>query len=407
MAFGLRFGVDQIENGEDAIELQRVGHGLVVQGSRASVTAFIDQMKDATTRAGGQSSSVVADPSSRATQLMSLVESHREYIEFSDRAWSCLKELHSVPSEDGFFRGLVQRGKQLAENLDWHPSDVGPEQALGLQTFAAQMALQAAIKDLTAAIERVEGKVDQLVELARSERLGAAAGDRHTLQPLVDRVRATGRLSQTDWSTIAPLGALIARDVESLRAYIRRQLAEVKSTPFARARAEEANDLADDMMKESIALLVVVEANYALWQELRIAHAANHEADALDEIREQVTGQLRSFTEADQHVVTDLCDVVEKLIEPTGYEGFAPLQRARLRRHVEELVDVAKWFSDQRHLDIEVQDLAELPDFAESFSKVRSIVGDGAQRTSRLLASTTSRFRRTKPTEATNGDLDL
>jgi hypothetical protein len=390
---------------EEVIEVHRVGNGLVVQGSPASVAAFIEEMKEATTRASGQSSHVIVDPSALVGHAAGLLEKHREYIEFSDRGQTFLAQLKAIPTEDGFFRGLVKQGKDLAGYLDWKPADLSPEQVFNLQILATQMALQAAIKDLTAAIERVEGKVDRLVELARSERLGAAAGDRHTLQPMVDRVRATGRLSRTDWSTVAPLGALIARDIESVRSYIRRQLAEVKSTPFARARADEANELADDMMKESVALLVVVESNYTLWQELRIAHAANYETDALGAIKADVSSQLRALTEADQHVVTDLRDVVGRLMEPTGYEGFAPLQRSRLRKHSEELSEVADWFSDQRHLDRDDRDFAELPDFSESLLRVRSMVGDGAQRTSRVIATTSARFRRRKDsTEVSSSD---
>ena len=179
----------------------------------------------------------------------------------------------------------------------------------------------------------------------------------------------------------------------------------MKSTPFARSRADEANELADDMMKESVALLVIVESNYALWQELRIAHAANHEPDAMEAIKADVSSQLRALTDADQLVVTDVRDVVGRLMEPTGYEGFAPLQRSRLKKHIEELNDVADWFSEQRHLDPDKREFAELPDFAESFSKVKSMVGDGAQRTSRLFASTTSRFRRRNDaTEASSSE---
>ncbi len=210
-------------------------------------------------------------------------------------------------------------------------------QALSMQTAAAQVALRAAIQDVLAAIERVEGKVDQLVKLTQAERLGAAMGDRSTLQPLVDRARATQVISRTDWSTIALLGPLIARDIAALRAYIHLQLKDVKESQFARSRADEVEDLADKLLKESIALLVVVEQNYALRQELRIAHASGHERDALARTAEDARQQLEALTVADQLLVDTLQDVVHRVVSPTGFEGFAPLQKRRLHRYSGQL----------------------------------------------------------------------
>lgn len=100
---------------------------------------------------------------------------------------------------------------------------ISPTASLAAQTMLATLALRHAIHDLAAAVERVEGKVDKLVTLARTERIGHAAGDRRTIEALVERVRSQGRISSTDWSTVASLGPLIARDIEaSARAWYRR-----------------------------------------------------------------------------------------------------------------------------------------------------------------------------------------
>lgn len=62
---------------------------------------------------------------------------------------------------------------------------------------------------------------------------------------------------------------MIARDVEALRAYILRQLKDVEDSSFVRSRADEAEELTDRLLKESVALLVVAEENYALLTALR------------------------------------------------------------------------------------------------------------------------------------------
>ena len=44
-------------------------------------------------------------------------------------------------------------------------------------------------------------------------------------------------VSFTDWATVASLGPFIARDMETLRAYILRQLKDVKDSSLVRSRA--------------------------------------------------------------------------------------------------------------------------------------------------------------------------
>ena len=106
---------------------------------------------------------------------------------------------------------------------------------------------------------------------------------------------------------------------------------------FVRTRAAEAEELTDQLLRESLAMLVVAEQNYALWQELRIAHAANHEVSALANVTQDVQEQLAALSRSDQRVVDMLQAVVGRLMAPTGYEGFAPLQKRRLRKHADQL----------------------------------------------------------------------
>ena len=333
------------------VEIFTSGGGMIVEGSPTAVSAFVDQMLDATSEVGGRSRHVVVDGVQVAANIAAFRQTHREYIEFSERAVKLLKEHGAIATKDGNFRSFVKKGEEFAGNLDWKPVDLGPEQALSLQAAAGQLALRAAIKEVTVALERIEGKIDKLADLAEAERLGAVVADRATLQPLVDRVRSSGKLSSTDWATVASLGPLIARDVEALRAYILRQLKDVKDSSLVRSRAGEAEELTDRLLKESVALLVVAEQNYALWQELRLAHAVNHEPAATAAVTSDIQQQLAALTQADQRLVDTLQDVVDRLTSPTGYEGLAPLQKRRLRKHVGQLDEMNRWFCEQRHLD--------------------------------------------------------
>ena len=376
------------------IEIFTSGSGMIVEGSPTAVSAFVDQMLDATREVGGRARYFVADGVQVAANISALRQTHREYFEFSERARKLLKEHGAIPTKDGeFFRSFVHNGKALAGNLDWKPVNLGPEQVLSLQAAAGQLALRAAIREVTVALERIEGKIDKLADLAEAERLGAVVADRMTLQPLVDRVSSSGKLSRTDWATVASLGPLIARDVEALRAYILRQLKDVKDSSLVRIRAGEAEELTDRLLKESLALLVVAEQNYALWQELRLAHAVNHEQAASASVTSDIQRQLAALTQADQGLVDILQDVVDRLTSPTGYEGLAPLQKRRLGKHVDQLDELNRWFCDQRHLDDRTNERPEFARLPESLGKVRSKVAGAAHTTIKAIAASPSRMR--------------
>jgi hypothetical protein len=363
---------------DEALQVYSTGRGLVVQGSTTDVTLFIDTMMALTSSSGGKGRHLIVkgtvDVMQVAANVAAYRQTHREYFEFSQRALDLLKQHGTIPTDGGFFRSVVRNGREFAGNLDWKPVDLSPEQALGLQAMAGQMALRAAIKDVIAAIERVENKVDKIAAVVRAERLGAALGNRATLHPLVERMSRTGELSDTDWGTIATLGPSMLQDIESLRSYVVLQFRNVGNSAMMRNRAADAEDLTDHLLRESIALLVVAEQNYALWQELRMGRAALHERSALRSITSDVHQQLAALTRADQALVDQLSEVITRLTASTGYEGLAPLKKRKLKEHAEDLTQLMTWFGDQRHLDYDVAELQEYPRFSDSLSKVRRVI---------------------------------
>ena len=369
------------------MELYSSGRGLMVSGSTTDVAAFIDKMVVATRESGGRSRHIVADSMQLGANALAIRQTHREYFEFSARALKLLRDHGAIATEDGYYRSFVKKGHEFAGNLDWKKVDLGPEQALSLQAAAGQLALRAAIKEVTAAIERVEGKVDQLVRLAQAERLGSVLGDRATLHPLAERVHSTGAISATDWSTVAPLGPLIARDIETLRSYVLKRLDAVESSSFVKSRADEAEELTEELMQQSIALLVVAEHNYVLWQQLRLANGLNRERSAVTSLTNDAQAQLTTLAAADQRVVDRLGEVIRQLTEPTGFEGLAPLRKKKLLGHAAELEQAMTWFADQRHLDLITPEPVNYPSLTESLGKVGDNVAAAARSTSKALTS--------------------
>ncbi len=389
MAF---FKRDKAEE-SNSVELVAYGQGLVVQGSPGAVAKFTEQVVSLTADSTGNAHHLVADGMAVAGLLDSKRNAHQEYFEFSPRAQGLLQEHGVIPTSDGWYRSFVKSDTQFAGNLDWKPLDIDPSQALSVQTAAVQLALRAAVNDITAAIERVEGKVDKLVTMAKAERLGNAAGDRFTLHSMAENTRSRGKISKTDWSSVAALGPQIARDIEALRGYIHSEITDAKNRGFGTARSAELKELTDELLKESLALLIVAEQNYALWQELRIAHVAAHEKDALASAVGDARAQLDALAEADQILLDALHSAAHDLLEPHGFEGFLPLERYRLQKRGGELGELTNWFAGQRHLDGQ-QFVIEYPSFRESANQTRATIGTTASTAGEAIGSAVGKMLR-------------
>jgi len=374
MAFGRRSR--QQDSGK--VEIVASDRGLLVQGPSSLVTAFVKRVTAVATESHGRVTLLAADGLAVAGGLASEVKTHGEYFEFSPQALQYLREHGAIPSTDGHFHPFVKsNGGQFVGNLKWKPVDLRPEQALAFQTATSQLALRAAVKELAAAIERVEGKVDKLISLTRAERLGSAMGDRGTLQSLAEHTRERGRISATDWSTVGSLGALIPRDIAALRAYVMDQAKDLESKAFARTRSSELKNLTDDLLRESLDLLLVVEQNYMLWQEIRVAQVATNEPDALADAISDVRTQLEAITLEDQWMIDAVRTAASKLLRPTGWEGFLPIERSRLRKRAVELDEIIGEFSEQRHLDCD-QLASEYPTIRGSLRKAEEIAKETA-----------------------------
>jgi hypothetical protein len=342
------------------------------------VASFADRFEEFVD--AGNTRRVAADGLAVAGSIIAFERTHREFFEFSPKAIERLRKFGPIPNGEGFFRGFVRSGPKanspFAGPLDWKPVSLVPEQALALQTAVATLALRAAIQEVAEAVERVEGKVDKLITLARSERLGSVLGDQLTLQALANRVREEGRISNTDWSTVASLGSLISRDIAALRAYILRVVEHIEKVRFAQQRSAELEELTDDMINESLALLVLAEQNYVLWQELRVANVATHERNLLGQTIDDVHAQLKSLAVDDQKMIDAVQAAARELLDPTGFEGFALLTRRRMNEDGERLNGTVGWFAKQRLLAATPLEI-DLPTLSESVENARAVAAVG------------------------------
>lgn len=139
--------------------------GLLVSGPPADVETLVAAMTQAA-GPGVAASGIapVADLAAAAGSIAAFAVTACEYVRHTESSRAAIREHGLIPGEGkGVFRSFVRtEGGQFAKNLDWTKVDVGPERALSLQVAAVALALRIAIKEVQAAVERVEGKVDQI-----------------------------------------------------------------------------------------------------------------------------------------------------------------------------------------------------------------------------------------------------
>jgi len=384
------------------VEIVQTGRGVLLRGNADEVANAVSEFTRIA--ASGARSISAVDLGAGAGAAYGLYRAHQQYFQFSARALELLKQHGALPARDGQYKRsfVLDEAKKFAGNLDWKKVDIGPEQALSIQTAAATLALRAAIKDVVAAIERVEGKVDELVKLVRAERLGSAIGDRRTLESALDLVNKTGTITGTDWTALGPLGPEITRDIERLRAHITLKLADVKSGAMARTRVDAAEELSEQLLRESIALLVVAEHNFGLWQQLRIAHVRVHEHAQLAAVTENVQQAIEGHFEADQLMLNKISAAAGLLTSPTGFEGFEPIQRRRLSKLGRELDETVRWFADQRNLDVDSRHEVEYAHLGQSFAKTSKLAGSAIQSATKSIGRGVERIRGERADEATS-----
>ena len=98
-----------------------------------------------------------------------------------------------MPRSSGYFKGVFRgAGGSITNHADLELISLAPQQALAVQGLMATAALRAAIQEVQKAVERVEGKVDDLVALTKATTIAGVVGNHRLLAEYVDRMDRTG-----------------------------------------------------------------------------------------------------------------------------------------------------------------------------------------------------------------------
>jgi hypothetical protein len=355
---------------------------IAVQGPLDAVERFVEQVQ-----------TVIGSPHvARATQLVSMVGASIDAIpgvgegnqptvfKFSQRALELIRNNNLIAAGDGYFRSMVSDGKQFVDDLDWQPVAPGTD-VLQLQTAAVGLALQASVKSLADAVQRVENRVDELRDLVRSGQVGEVLGQHRVLRErlaMIDGPASSG-LSQTDWAAVAHLQPHIVSGLERTRYFIRSRMGMVEPGRMVRSRVDAAERLIDANLADALGLLATCEHNHAGWQRLRLDRVRRTEPGHLDSVLVDMESSLALHRNEDQDLVDDLVALIDTLMEPTGLEGLELLKRRRLIRHVEEIHEATATFARQRDLVMPPIANDELNTFGESVRVVSSRTRDAGR----------------------------
>lgn len=354
-----------------AVELWRDEDGVLVSGSTEAVQSLVAQL----TELGGTqlAASPVAPTEALAVFATGFADgaTSSQYVRFTPASEQLLEQYGAVPNGTGGFHTFVRGGTGITGNLEWAATGAGPERALAFQTAAIGLALRTAVKNVEAAVARVEDKVDQVVAMLRSERLGNVLGDRRTLDNLVAHLDAGDPLSSADWSSVASLGPAITRDLEKLRAHLRSQVEEIDGSWRPRRRVNEADELlAEGLLTETLGLLLLAEHNFSQWQHLRIQRIADDEPEKLEAAIRQAKTAMQEHLAADQEFLVQFEAAQAVILEPRDHDGFAVIQNRALGRAENELAELTEWFAEQRLLDHDSAGRRDRPGLRDSVGGV-------------------------------------
>ena len=340
----------------------------MVQGTPGLVRALAERVREIARSADieriGQ---MLAKAATAIDQLATEGGADAQYFEFSPRAMDLLKQYGAIPAGDGFFRSMVHDGEQIAGNLDWKPIDATAE-LLQLQTVAVGLVLQASIAELAESVQRVEEKLEHLLDTVWADKVGEVVAHHRVLGELVGSSNEGHRLSDTDWSTIEHLRTEIGRNIDSIRVLLRLSMSRAEAGRTASSRAGAAKRLLDADFVEGLALLAVCEHNLASWHHLRLQRVRESEPVHLDRTLARVESDLALHRLEDQRLVDDLTIYVDRLAQPRGLEGLELWKRNQLESNTTVLRAAVDHFVTQRTLDIRGDGTAALPTLRESLN---------------------------------------
>ncbi|WP_405178832.1 hypothetical protein OG225_33315 [Nocardia sp. NBC_01377] len=329
--------------------------GAVVVGDEALIAEFVDQWSsdDPDTAISIPDAPVSNVAGKVASSVMKTTAPATRYIQGS-RIWE--NASRPKPGTVVTFHKTT-RAATTGKILSNPQVALAPVPGIG-QAVLAHMAVTAALEQLADRIEahldRIEDKVDDVLRLASAQRLGDVYGHRRILRRRVAEISAGAVLTETDWSSVAALGADLEVGVERLRQHAADLIAQLRPDDSADKRAEQLRSAVDKgMLGETLNLLLVAQQSLYLWQRLRLERTRLEEPDYLEQTVGSARATLREHIEADAELAGHLRTVLDRHAALRVSEVHRPLAGRTLARYRVPLARTLDAFIEARALQVE------------------------------------------------------
>lgn len=359
--------------------------GLMVQGPEDIARAAIDRLLDGTDPGPAARRHMGAtDVAAVAASGLGLATASGEYLRLTAESAAKIAKFGEQFDASGALRGWVRDERGFAGQLVFEPVSMAAEQALALQTAAIGLALRSAIADVQKAVERVEGKVDQIKQHLDGRLRGDVIGTFRHLEQVSATTNARGHLLQADWDGIAGVRNQLYRDLETMRTHVT-QAAEKLAD---RHRLPKREDMIRDFgsrrgdVGDMLQLILVAEQALHLWEYLRIQHVAAREAEHLSSAIDDARQSLREQHEMDAGVVASLRGAIDRarVVEPLEYRHL--LTKNALTREALDFDAMLQDFAAHTRIQT-LEALTEIP--APRLVDARNEVGRRAARAGKTV----------------------
>ena len=326
--------------GEFAVSVQ--AEGLLIAGDPSEIEAYVDKIRGLAGNAIdviGVDKTTVANSTSLAAGAAAFLGQSATFVKLHPDSVKAIQNGRLIPGDPGFYR-MVTRGadNKFVKQLQRKKTNVTPARLASMQMVAVQLALKTAIAEVEESVQRVEGKVEEVLRLAHANRSGDVLGDRVTIERMVTYLDRHGSFSDADWDSIAGIGPALNRTVEQLRHHADRTLKSFDASKPIQDRAEFiVKAVEGDQLGETLSLLVVAQESLFKWQRLRLSRVEDTQPEHLQQVMDDARELLARQLAEDDALFQRAREILKAVARTEAIDGFRFLSVKGLQRDLPQL----------------------------------------------------------------------
>lgn len=356
--------------------------GVLVHGTSDAVDAVIDRLvKDAGLVPASRDRMALCDVAGVAATGAALAATSGEYLRLTAESVGKLKAL-GLPFEGA---GVARNSAgQVAAHLSFEPISLAAEQALALQTAAVSLALRSAIADVQKAVERVEGKVDDIHTTLVGRVKGDVIGTYRELDRVVAATNKNGFLLPEDWQGVSSARLKISQDLESMRTFIHEQAKKLnadESVPKREARLKKFVTKSGHVA-DVLSLIVVAEKSLQLYEYLKIQAVHARDPELVGNLLAEARAALTMQRLRDEELVQVLRGGIAQARVIEALEVHRVFSKRDLDKHARNLHERVLEFAEASVLESPAV-LGKMPE--ASWSDARREIRDRTEETGRAV----------------------